>query len=268
LEQLCAIKDGQVSNKEEMLNIIDASADEFIDFFNNQFDTFSLALSTYVDPKINTDEIDHLYNNTEAGTIFKTIDQFTIYMKRELDKFRKNKKILKMFNAWENVTGTKSPYEWSKLNGVPILCLFCENLKLAQSVFSSLNKETVMASESDIDNAISFINSKAMSILNDKEKCNRIFVEYFCAEYSYVVENADSLRDRIRALTSSSVYEWFFIRDVLKKDIIKYAKERYELKYRSQVKDKVRKMTAEEAQKFLNELIEADPLLGINILKS
>ena len=39
------------------------------------------------------------------------------------------------------------------------------------------------------------------------------------------------------------------------------------MKYRSQVKEKVRKMTAEEAQKFLDELIEKDPLLGINILK-
>ena len=63
-------------------------------------------------------------------------------------------------------------------------------------------------------------------------------------------------------------FEMTLPRDILKKEIIKYAKERYELKYRSQVKDRVRKMTAEEAQKFLDELVENDPLLGINILKS
>ena len=39
------------------------------------------------------------------------------------------------------------------------------------------------------------------------------------------------------------------------------------MKYRSQVKEKVKKLSAEEAQKFLVELIENDPLLGITILK-
>lgn len=268
LEQLCAIKDEQVSNKEETVRVLDASADEFNEFFNNQFEVFSSALSEYVDAQIVTDETDHLYNNTESGTLFKTVDQFTIYMKRELDKFRKNKKILKMFEEWRTATDTQSPYEWSKMNGIPILCLFGNDLKMAQSVFAALNKESVFASESEIDKAIAFIHSKALSVLKDKEKCDKAFIEYFCAEYSYVIENADALRDRIRTLTSSSVYEWFFNRDMLRKDIIRYAKERYELKYRSQVKERVRKMTAEEAQRFLDELIENDPLLGINILKS
>lgn len=268
LDQLCAIKDGQLSNKEEAIRILDASVDEFNEFFNNQFEVFSSALSKYVDPQIVADEIDNLYNNTESGTLFKTIDQFAIYMKRELDKFRKNKKILKMFEAWKNATGTQSPCEWSKINGIPILCLFSDNLQMAQRVFAVLNKETAFASESEIDKAIIFINSKSLEILKNKGECDKFFIEYFCSEYSYVVENADALRDRIRALTTCSVYEWFFKRDALRKDIIKYAKERYELKYRSQVKDRVRKMTAEQAQKFLNELIENDPLLGINILKS
>lgn len=268
LEQLCAIKDGQVLNKEETARIIDTLADEFVEFFNNQFEVFSAALSEYVDSQIVTDESDHLYNNTESGTLFKTVDQFTIYMKRELDKFRKNKKILKLFEAWKTVTNSQDPKEWSKTNGVPILCLFRDDLKLAQSVFAVLNKESAFASEGEIDKAITFINSKALSILNNREQCAKLFIEYFCGDYSYVVGTADALRDRIKMTTSQSVYEWFFMRDKLKTDILSFVKEMYTLKYRSQAKERVRKMTAEEAQHFLNELIENDPLLGINILKS
>lgn len=268
LEQLYAIRENQVLNKIETIRIIDASAEGFNEFFNNQFEIFALALSEYVDSQIVTDEIDYLYNNAESGTLFKTVDQFTIYMKRELDKFRTNQKTLKLFEAWKNATGTQNPYEWSTINGVPILCLFSDNLKLAQSIFAVLNKESVFALESEIDKAINFISGNALVILKDKEKCDQLFIEYFCGEYSYIIKNADDLRDRIRTLISSSVYEWFFNREVLKKGIMQYAKERYELKYRSQVRDKVRKMTAEEAQEFLYELIENDPLLGINILKS
>lgn len=267
LEQLCVIKEGQVSNKAEMVRVIDTSGDEFNEFFNNQFEVFSMALSKYVDSKITTDEADHLYNNTEAGTLFKQVDQFTIYMKRELDRYRKNRKILKMSEAWERVTGTQSPYEWSKINGIPILCLFSDTQKMAQSVFAALNKELTFVSERELDKAIAFINGNALAILKDKNKCDRLFIEYFCAEYSYVVESVDGLRDKIRTLTSNSVYEWFFYRDLFRQEIIQYAKEIYELKYRSQVKDKLRNLTAVEAQELLNELIENEPLLGINVLK-
>ena len=268
LEQLCAIKEDQVSNKGEMVRIIEASVDEFNEFFNNQFEVFSMALSKYVDSNIETDEIDYLYNNTESGTLFKLVDKFTMYMKRELEKFKKNKKVLKMFEAWEKVTGTKNPYEWSRIEGVPILCLFSDMQKMAQSVFAALNKELAFVSENELDKAIAFIHSNALSVLKDKDKCERLFIEYFCAEYSYVVESADGLRDKIRTLTPNSVYEWFFHRDILRPEIIQYAKDMYELKYRLQVRDKLRELTPEEAQKLLNKLVEDNPLLGITVLKS
>lgn len=268
MDQLFAIKDGQVLNKKETLNIIDASADEFNEFYNNQFDVFATALNSYVDQAIGSDEADHLYKNVEAGTLFKTIDQFTIHMKRELDKFRKNKKILKMFDAWRVRTNTNSPMDWSKKQGIPILCMFVEELIVAQNVFSALNKTANLPSESEIDKAITFINSNKLDVLKDLDKCEAAFIRYFCGEYSYVVESADGLRDKIRNITSAQIYDWFFLRDSLKLEIVNFAKARYELKYRSQVKEKVRKMTAEEAQRFLDELIEKDALLGINILKS
>lgn len=267
IDQLYAIKDGTLLNKKETINVIDALADEFNDFYNNQFDVFAEALSRYVDQTVITDEVDHLYKNVEAGTLFKTIDQFTIYMKRELEKFRKNKKILKMFDAWRAKTNTSSPAEWSKKHGVPILCVFVDDLIMAQNVFSALNRTSNLPSETEIDRAIAFINSNKLNVLTDVSKCESEFIKYFCGDYAYVVEATDGLRDKIRSATSAQVYDWFFERDSLKTEIVKFAQSRYEMKYRSQVKEKVRKMTAEEAQKFLDELIEKDPLLGINILK-
>lgn len=267
IEQLCKLKDGYDINKEEAVKIIDASADDFNEFFNNQFDVFGIAVNQNVDATTTIDELDHLYKNAEAATLFKQIDQFVIFMKRELDRYRRNKKILKMFEAWKSITETESPAEWSKINSLPILCLFTEEAMLAQSVFSALNKSTNLPSESEIDKAISFIKSKAMNILKDKNKCEKMFIEFFCGDYSYVVENADSLRDKLRSILHMQPYEWYYQKENVKHDIVLFAKECYELKYRTQVKDKVRKLSAQEAQKFLDELVESDPLLGISILK-
>lgn len=267
LEKLIDIKENHIVNKAETVSIIDSHADDFNEFFNNQFEVFAKALCKYVDEKIISDEEDFLYRNTEAGTLFKNDDQFVLYMRRELDKYRKNKKTLKMFEAWRNITGTDSPIEWSSKNVLPILCLFADDLSLAQTVFSALNKTTNLPSEGDIDRAIQFINSKSLSVLADIEKCESIFIKYFCGEYAYVVESADGLRDWIRNVTKNPVYDWFFMRDRLRTDIIRYATSCYDSKFKTRVKAKVHNMSAEEAQKFLNELIERDPLLGINILK-
>lgn len=267
LEKLIDIKDNHIKNKSETVSILDSHADDFNDFFNNQFDIFLRALGKYVDESVIADEADFLYKNVEAGTLFKNDDQFVIYMRRELDKYRKNKKILKMFDAWKKVTATDSPKEWASKNGIPILCLFADDLSQVQNVFSALNKTTNLPNESDIDKAIAFINSKSLSILSDVKKCESIFIQYFCGEYAYVVESSDGLRDWIRNITNASVYDWFFMRDRLRSEIIRYATSCYESKYKTRVKAKVHNMSAEEAQKFLNELIEKDPLLGINILK-
>lgn len=267
LEKLIDIKENHIVNKAETVSVVDSHADDFNEFFNNQFDVFSKALNNYVDENIIADEADFLYKNAEAGTLFKNDDQFVLYMRRELDKYRKNKKILKMFDAWKKVTGTNSPIEWSSKNGVPVLCLFADELSQAQNVFSALNKTSNLPNESDIDKAIAFINSNRMSVLSDIKKCEGLFIQYFCGEYSYVVENADGLRDWIRNITNKQVYDWFFMRDLLKADIVRYATSCYESKFRTRVKAKVHSLSAEEAQKFLNELIEKDPLLGINILK-
>lgn len=85
--------------------------------------------------------------------------------------------------------------------------------------------------------------------------------------YAYVITSADELRDQIRAATGTKVYDWYAKANSCKSKIRQFATERYQLKYRSQAKERVRKLTAEQAQKYLDELIDKDPLLGINILK-
>ena len=267
-EQLYKVRDGYSLNKEETIRIIGASADDFIDFFNNQFNVFELAIQKTVNATVTHDELDYLYKNAESGTLFKTVDAFTVFMDRELTKYRRNQKTLKMFETWKSATRTDSPAEWSKQNALPILCVFQDDIMVAQSVFSALNKSSNLPSENEIDKAIDFMKSKGMAILKDIDRCEKLFIDYFCGEYSYVIENPDALRDRIRSVLNIPPYEWYFKRDSIKSEIMKLAQECYALKYRSMVKEKVRRMTAEEAQKFLDELVENDPLLGINILKA
>ena len=106
-----------------------------------------------------------------------------------------------------------------------------------------------------------------LSVLKDIENCEKTFIEFFAGEYSYVVTSADELRDQIRQVAGSKVYDWYAKANSCKAQIRKFATGRYQVKYCGQAKEKIKKLTAEQAQKYLNELIENDPLLGITILK-
>ena len=148
------------------------------------------------------------------------------------------------------------------------LCrLFAEDILRVQRVFDALNRTAYLPAEKDIDDAIEFLLSGSLDVLKNKDVCEKSFIEFFAGEYAYVVTSADELRDQLRAVIGSKVYEWYAKANSCKARIKQFATERYQLKYRSQAKERIRKLTAEQAQKYLDDLIDNDPLLGIKILE-
>ena len=172
-----------------------------------------------------------------------------------------------MFDAWEKATGTKNPADWSTQKGIPVLCMFTDDIVRAQKIFDALNRTSYLPTEGDIDDAIAFLSDAKLKVLKDEKKCEEMFIKFFAGDYSYVVTSADELRDQIRSVAGNKVYDWYAKVNSCKETVKKFATDRYQMKYRSKAKEKVRKLSAEEAQKYLDKLIDNDPLLGINILK-
>ena len=139
-----------------------------------------------------------------------------------------------------------------------------DHILTAQKIFDALNRTSYLPTEKDIDDAIDFLQSGKLGILKNTDICVKRFIDFFAGEYAYVITSADELRDQIRAATGTKVYDWYAKANSCKSKIRQFATERYQLKYRSQAKERVRKLTAEQAQKYLDELIDKDPLLGIN----
>ena len=267
IDQFYLIRDNASFNKAETSTIIANLAEDFIEFFNNQFEVFCKAVDRALQMSITTDEYEHLFNKVPSGTLFDATDKFTTTMQHELVNFRKSKKTRKMYDAWEKTTSSSTPAEWSQKNGIPVLCLFAEDILRVQRVFDALNRTAYLPAEKDIDDAIDFLLSGSLDVLKNKEVCEKRFIEFFAGEYAYVVTSADELRDQLRAVVGSKVYDWYAKANSCKSRIKQFATERYQLKYRSQAKERIRKLTAEQAQKYLDDLIDNDPLLGIKILE-
>ena len=267
VDQFNLIRENAQFNKAETSSMIANLADDFIEFFNNQYETFCKAVDRALNTAVSADEYEHLFIKVPSGTLFEATDKFTTTMQHELTNFRKSKKTRKMYDAWETITGSSNPADWSQKNGIPVLCMFTEDILKAQKIFDALNRTSNLPTEGDIDEAIEFLQSGKLNILKDTNSCERKFIEFFAGEYSYVISSTDELRDQIRSVAGSKIYDWYAKVNSCKSRIQQFAKERYQLKFRSLAKERVRKLTAQEAQKYLDELIDKDPLLGINILK-
>ena len=267
VDQFYLIKDNATFNKAETSSTIANLADDFVTFFNNQFDVFCKAVDRALHTAIATDEYEHLFNKVPSGTLFEETDKFTTTMQHELSNFRKSKKTRKMFDAWEKATNSSNPSDWSQKNGIPVLCLFTEDILTAQKIFDALNRTTNLPSEKDIDDAIAFLQGGNLNALKDIDSCTKRFIDFFAGEYAYVISSADELRDQIRSAVGSKVYDWYAKANSCKATIRQFATQRYQMTYRSKAKERIRNLSAEQAQKYLDELIDKDPLLGINILK-
>lgn len=254
-------------DKEEASSTISRLSNDFIDFFNNQYEDFCKAVDMALKATVSRDEYELLFNSVPSGILFDTTDNFVTSMQGILDSARKKKTIRRLFDTWEEETNSKSPAEWSQTNGIPILCLFTDDILMAQKTFDALNGTTKLPVENDIEKAIEFLKSGRLDILRNREECEKKFIEFFSGQYAYFITSASELRDQVRSVAGENVYDWYARQDVCKERIRKYAAERYQEKYCFQAKEKIKELTAEQAQSYLESLIENDPLLGISILK-
>ena len=267
IDQFNLIKDNAQYNKAKTSAIIANLANEFVDFFNNQYEVFCKSIDRVLQTFVSEDEYDYLFNKVPSGTLSAPTDKFTTSMQHELVNYRKTKKTRKMRDAWTKATKSIDPADWSQKNGIPVLCLFTDDIVKAQRVFDALNGTSYLPSEKDIDIAIEFLQSGKLNVLLNPEECKKRFVEFFAGEYAYIISSADELQDVIRSVVGTRVYDWYAKASSCRTAIRQFATERYQLQYRSKVKERIRSLKPEQAQKYLDELIENNPLLGISILK-
>ncbi|MBR5913419.1 MAG: hypothetical protein IKZ58_03510 [Selenomonadaceae bacterium] len=260
------IRKNSVKDFESAANEIKISSAQFKTFFDEQFAIFAEILRCYVDATLDDKTIDIFYDKTSSGTFYQSKEDFISAFKNQLQALRQNEKIQKFFDTWKNLTGTNSPADWSKRNEIPILCLFQDCLNEAQLYFSALNKTSSLTPEK-IDAAIKFLQNDKLKRLQDKNFCEQSLVNYFGGEYVTVLD-AESLKKILLKNLGSDVYSWQARKFNCKSQIENFAKENYRKNFVSKVREKVRSLTAAEAKKYLEELIEKDTLLGIRVLKN
>lgn len=263
---LSSIRNRNISNKADIIKLLLKGTDVFNVFFANQLETFSSVISKKIG-HVTQEEISYLYEKAPFKAFFSMTDEFIPTMKNKLNEYRRSKKINLLYELWSNKTNSKSPSEWSNKHRIDILCLFESVYDKAVKVFDLINKTRYAQTEKEVDDAIDFLNDPALDILNDPARCDDMYVEYFCGEYAYLINNSNELKDVMMMELGNNVYGWINNRKSSDSCVEKLARQKYRAVYKAKVIDKIRNLSSDDAQKLLVNLIENEPLIGINILK-
>ena len=262
-----AIINNSVKNFEQAANEIESHAEQFKTFFEDQFKLFSFVVSQHFKGEVDEKIVDSLYRNVSGRTFFNGADEFFGEISRTLQTARQNEKSQIFFETWQKITDSNSPADWSDKNEIPILCAFQDCLGAAEIYFGALNGDLQLKYE-QFDEAVKFLQSDRLARLNDKNFCEQEFVKYFCGDNYSVVMTAENLREVLRRNAGNKVYAWYKQKSNCEDKIKFTAAKNYHQKYVGKVREKIRELTAQQAQNYLEELIEKDALLGIRVLKN
>ena len=256
-------------NKKVFLAELEDKADLFNNFYSKQQQVFRARINALIGIELSDEEINYLYSQAESNTILKPVEDYEQALKQMLASFQKNKKYNALLEKWKSVSNTKSPAEWSLNKKIPILYLFTNEMQEAKQVFDLINADRATVSDDKIDKAIAFLNTnKNISLLNDIDKCNKIFKDYVSGEYYLLMPDVEEIKNLLSKRLDNNVYDWTLRKDTIDDIVRETATEKYNAIYYNEVFIKIDNMPSEQAKNYLKNLIKNEPLVGIKILKS
>lgn len=216
------------------------------------------------------------FNDLEKEAILNSIQEemFTAsatssnqYVKQAAETYKKNQIKTQLFNKWKDLTGTKTPKEWSTRYQTPILCLVEAGIySEAKRAFSTLN--SMINSDADIRFAIGFLesNESFFEKIKDANYRNELFIRSVVGGYSVLLPDVEKIRQSLESLTIDA-YDWADS-PLVKQKIQALAGAEYYAGGSDKAVNLIDEMSDAELKHRLKELVQKDIELGVKIIRN
>lgn len=242
----------------EKASIISALKEEKIAIFK---ETYSLYLVGFNDA-----EVRKVYNTLPASSFTDDKSTFEKNVSAISDEIRSEQERFRLLELWEEKTGTKNAYEWSEKNRTPIKAMVSVDEQVnAFKLFDAINYPNTEASR--VSDALSYLKSNPgfIASLTDKSKIDTAFIRVIVKKYYAILTDLDAVRDHLEKVIPKAPYSWYGD-PAVSTEIEKLANSKYRTGGNSVVMQRIDKMDAEEAKKYLRKLVQEDVEVGISII--
>lgn len=262
----------KIVNFEEMLpEHMKAFLDEMVnhnteirDLLSNSAGVFSELYKPYLEG-LSELEREEVKNSIHTEMFTLSASQSNIIVKKAAEDYKKNQIKTQLFKLWSDKTGgTKNPRDWSAKHRTPILaCVPLEKYEECKRAFGVLNSS--MQSESEIKTTLEFLQAADIfEKIADQNYCDERFKKIVLGDYATMLLDIDKVRAELEDL-GIEAYEW---KDspLVRNKLSAMANAEYHAGGSDQVISEIKKMSPEELQKWLTDMVKSDMGLGVKIL--
>lgn len=269
LEQLLLMQRSgslQEQNKLKFYDCLVTEGNNFTEFYKNQIQYFKQVTSIFVED-LNEQDVEKLYSEIPSGQFTKSSTEYFNYIEGQVKVFLQNQAKKKLFAVWKDKTGTKTPEEWSNIYQTPIYCMFDDEERTSiREMFKPFGDK--MATEEMVTSTIIYLEKADFyERLSDSEERNRCFRQRVMGDYAVILTNVDEIREYLVSHVTDAPYTWLdnsTVRNKLKS----LCEKQYLLKGKDIAMEVINNMDADEAKKYLCNLIADNLTVGIEIIKS
>jgi hypothetical protein len=252
-------------NKEKFYNALLTEGINFAEFYKNQISYFKQVTSTFIED-LDDQDVDKLFSEIPNGQFSKSSTEYFNYIENQVKIFLQNQAKRKLVSIWKEKTGTKSPEDWSSIYKMPIYCMFDDDSRgNIKQMFKIFGDKT--ATEEVTTHTVEFLEKADFyDSLNSEEERDKCFKVRVIGDYSVILSDVNYVKEYLLGHVTDSPYTWFDNSSVRNKLKVLCEKQ-YLLKGKDTAMEVINEMDADEAKKYLCDLISDNPIVGMEIIK-
>lgn len=250
----------------ELLTELIAHSGELAEILNNKIVIFEELYGAYLDD-FSPVEKEEIQNSISKELFTATATNSNQIVKQAAETYRKNQIKTQLFNQWKELTGTKTPKEWSSRYQTPIMCLVESSAYgEAKLAFTTLN--STYQTDSDIRAALDFFDKHREFFVRIKDAGfrDKIFMREIVGAYAVLLSDISKVRQALDRLTIE-VYDWYDS-PIVKQKIQQMADAEYYAGGSDRAVGLIDRMSDAELKKRLKELVQKDIELGMKIISN
>jgi len=254
------------SQKQNFLDLLNASGDAFCVFYNNQVDLFKRVCSYYLDG-LSDEEIRGVFASIPSGTFtYEKADYFNT-VEAKVKSYKEGLKSAQLKKVWRDKTGTETPYAWSKKYKMPILCLVPDaEVTKARAAFAAVGR--AKPDEASVDKALEyFAAAKFFDLLTDEKALEAAFRDGIIKSYAVMLTNIQEVKDYLDSHITAEPYDWFGLPEIDKK-LKQMAEAKYNQGGCDQALAKIDDMDVADVKRYLKDLIRDNMVVGMEIIRT
>ena len=201
------------SQKKAFLELLQANAEHFREFYNNQINLFKRVCGYYLD-KLSEDEIKDVFAMIPSGVFTYEKAEYLNMIESKIASYMEGLKSAKLKKLWKEKTGTESPRDWSKKYKMPILCLVPDaEVSKAKAAFGTVNR--AKADEVSIDKALEYLTTASFfDIIHDSTALDKAFREGVIKGYSVMLTDIQEVKEYLDSHVAADPLDWFGLPEI------------------------------------------------------